>query len=387
VDFFTGVIGSEGEEPQSVLKSSLKIFVQIFLLTLSAFAGVLTTEQREQQIEQVESRLDSIQSEDYITDQLLMEKARLQSKLILLGVDLSVLHIFPYQRLYVSYMTSKAAAQAEKKQDRRRDRSENQTQEAQPLPKEPASPVLLPSVENHPALVVVFDLDETLIYNQRARKSSEGELQLPAVLRPHAKELLEALRKNPGIELVLWTASVEEIARTAMLETSINEYFHHVIVRHPGWFPQDQRYFNHFGYTKDLSLLGRDAGRVVIVENSIGSVRGQSNQAIIVQDFMAQDMQDKTMLALKSIITEMVDSVEGGKRSVQEVIGSMGSRGILTPRKKELSAEWQQHIDQNPEHGLGVHQLPPHGTFFHVNEALFAVLRAPESENPPSAAE
>lgn len=142
------------------------------------------------------------------------------------------------------------------------------------------------------AITVVFDLDETLCNNRRPGK---------ALLRPHTLELLHhlhALRNDPHlhcyIELVLWTASMECVARPVVDRIDpTGTLFQHCIYR-------DRRWYKEQGYTKDLRRLGRDMNHTVIIENSPASVRLNRGNSILVKDFVSG--QDSDLLVVRDIL-------------------------------------------------------------------------------------
>lgn len=128
-------------------------------------------------------------------------------------------------------------------------------------------------------ITVVFDLDETLCNNRLPGK---------ACLRPGCIELLNALaairddfaNSHCFIEIILWTASMECVARPVVERMDPQgTIFNHLIYR-------DRRWYKDTGYTKDLRLLGRDLSHVVIIENSPMSVVLNRNHAILVKDFV-----------------------------------------------------------------------------------------------------
>lgn len=127
-------------------------------------------------------------------------------------------------------------------------------------------------------VTVVFDLDETLCNNRLAGR---------AMLRNGCMELLQALaavRDDPAancfMEIVLWTASMECVARPVLERMDPDgSIFDHLIFR-------DRRWYQERSYTKDLKLLGRDLSHVVIIENSPMSVVLNRRHAILVKDFV-----------------------------------------------------------------------------------------------------
>lgn len=150
---------------------------------------------------------------------------------------------------------------------------------------------------------IVFDLDETLACNRGPGR---------AILRPGATDLLRDLaahrdtlyRTSGGqrlIEIVLWTASMEDVAlpvvRRLDPEGSI---FDHLIYRDHRWFR------NEANYTKDLKLLGRDMAGVCIVENSPVSVRLNRQNAILVKDFLGMSYRDVDLFSVREVLLSWV---------------------------------------------------------------------------------
>jgi hypothetical protein len=138
---------------------------------------------------------------------------------------------------------------------------------------------------------VVFDLDETLCCNRGPGK---------AVLRPGALDILRSLAalnsETVHVEIVMWTASVESLARVvaARLDPG-GKLFTHFVFR-------DKRWFKESGYTKDLRLLGRPLERVVIIENSPMSVTLNRENSIMVSDFLGHAPHDCDLKAVKEVL-------------------------------------------------------------------------------------
>eukprot|EP01063_Lacrimia_lanifica_P014128 TRINITY_DN20788_c0_g1_i1.p1 TRINITY_DN20788_c0_g1~~TRINITY_DN20788_c0_g1_i1.p1 ORF type:complete len:425 (+),score=187.95 TRINITY_DN20788_c0_g1_i1:54-1328(+) len=155
---------------------------------------------------------------------------------------------------------------------------------------------MLPEPAEEDKYLVVFDLDETLVY------ARDG----PLSLRPHAKELLH--RCGEISEVALWTAGVQSYAKAVLIELekkvwgkSPSGVIQHCISRHKRWYDEAD-------YTKDLTLLGRDLDKVLIIENTPDCVRLNPKNAIIVEDFEGEKDQGHTLTLLKIVIEELVAS-------------------------------------------------------------------------------
>uniref|UniRef100_A0A674PPD0 protein-serine/threonine phosphatase n=1 Tax=Takifugu rubripes TaxID=31033 RepID=A0A674PPD0_TAKRU len=143
---------------------------------------------------------------------------------------------------------------------------------------------LLPPTESHDAkkICVVIDLDETLVHSSFTPVSDadfiipveiEGTVHQVYVLkRPHVDEFLK--RMGELFECVLFTASLSKYADPVsdMLDTwgaFRNRLFRESCVFHKG------------NYVKDLSRLGRDLDKVIIIDNSPVSYIFQPENAVI----------------------------------------------------------------------------------------------------------
>lgn len=162
---------------------------------------------------------------------------------------------------------------------------------------------LLPQLKHHRGnswITVVFDLDETLCNNRRQGR---------ALLRPGSIELLKSLAAMRAdnrcyVEIVLWTASMECVARPVVLRLDPDgTIFNHLIFR-------DRRWYKETGYTKDLRLLGRDMSHVVIIENSPASVILNRKHALLVKDFLGVSLQnDQALPVVQDVLLGWAKSV------------------------------------------------------------------------------
>lgn len=99
------------------------------------------------------------------------------------------------------------------------------------------------------------------------------------------------------IELVLWTASEESLARRAMRRLDPqNAIFDEAIYR-------DLRWYRDSYYTKELSRLGRSMQRVVIIENSVESVIRNRQNAVLVTSFITNRM-DRQLFLVREVLRD-----------------------------------------------------------------------------------
>eukprot|EP01062_Namystynia_karyoxenos_P029763 TRINITY_DN2230_c0_g1_i1.p1 TRINITY_DN2230_c0_g1~~TRINITY_DN2230_c0_g1_i1.p1 ORF type:complete len:279 (+),score=107.06 TRINITY_DN2230_c0_g1_i1:76-837(+) len=170
---------------------------------------------------------------------------------------------------------------------------------------EPSKSMLPPQEKEHAGrLCVVFDLDETLIY------AREG----PLYARPGLDELLEwcAERTEP----VVWTAGVRAYAQAVCRNIDKKGVLRHCVYRHKKWFSGCA------GYNKDLTLLGRDMNRLVILENTPDCVRGNEANGIVVADYEADGTVDNTLYAIRELLEDMVMHLDKRGMTVPQYISS-----------------------------------------------------------------
>ncbi|KAG5469699.1 hypothetical protein CUR178_01837 [Leishmania enriettii] len=128
--------------------------------------------------------------------------------------------------------------------------------------------------------------------------------------------------KNPlRLELVLWTASEETLARRAMYHIDpLSKIFDEAIYRDPRWYRDSY-------YTKELSRLGRCMERVVIVENSVDSVTRNRKNAILVTSFVRNRL-DRQLFLVREVLRDWVHSMKA-KLAEQRY----GARAADAPRE------------------------------------------------------
>ena len=183
--------------------------------------------------------------------------------------------------------------------------------------------------EANAKILVVFDLDETLVY---AREKT-------LVLRPHTSELLKGLEEV--CEIAVWTAGVRPYAKHIVSELEKNVWgkdaagvIKHLISRNKNWFDAND-------YTKDLTKLGRDMEKVLIIENTPDCVRMNCKNAIIVEDYEGERDTAHTLRSLKEVILELCESGEpvtkfipACKQLEKQKIKDVGEVYYLTAGKK-----------------------------------------------------
>ncbi|GET90532.1 hypothetical protein, conserved [Leishmania tarentolae] len=137
-------------------------------------------------------------------------------------------------------------------------------------------------------LVVVLDLDETLVYSRDSI----------VYTRPGALRLLMTLKDR--CEVIVWTAGTREYALDVIRIIDSVCAVQYCIFRHPIWWTGDT------GCTKDLRLLGRPMDRVLLVDNTPSVFRANPRNSLLVEDFIvpyptAYNAQEKTLSVLAHI--------------------------------------------------------------------------------------
>ncbi|KPA80649.1 hypothetical protein ABB37_04836 [Leptomonas pyrrhocoris] len=137
-------------------------------------------------------------------------------------------------------------------------------------------------------LVVVLDLDETLVYS---RDTTLYE-------RPGVSQLLKTLKGK--CELIVWTAGTREYALDVIRVIDTVCAVQHCIYRHPMWWSGDA------GCTKDLRMLGRPMDRVILVDNTPSVFSANPRNSLLVSDFIvpfprSYNAQEKVLPTLTDI--------------------------------------------------------------------------------------
>ncbi|CAL8312786.1 unnamed protein product [Merluccius merluccius] len=167
------------------------------------------------------------------------------------------------------------------------------------LPKAPAA-FLLPevSISDYGKNCVVIDLDETLVHSSFKPIGNadfivpveiDGTVHQVYVLkRPHVDEFLQ--RMGELFECVLFTASLAKYADPVADLLDQWGVFRGRLFR-------ESCVFHRGNYVKDLSQLGRELARVIIVDNSPASYIFHPENAVPVQSWF-DDMTDTELLDL-----------------------------------------------------------------------------------------
>lgn len=207
------------------------------------------------------------------------------------------------------------------------------TFENEQLPISDESPhkhLLPPRKEGDRKKCVIIDLDETLVHSSFKPVSNadfvvpveiEGVIHQVYVLkRPHCDEFLR--RMGEMFECVLFTASLSKYADPVADLLDKHGAFHARLFR-------EACVFHKGNYVKDLSKLGRDLNRVVIIDNSPQSYIFHPDNAVPVTSWF-DDPNDTELLELIPFF-EALDRVD----NVVTVLGQNGQQQLAQQQQQQ----------------------------------------------------
>ena len=151
-------------------------------------------------------------------------------------------------------------------------------------------------------LTLVLDLDETLMsFIYINNESKEGLLRI----RPYLYNFLNLVKEY--YEIIIFTAATQNYADPILdnIEVRRGKYFNYRLYReHCSIINND--------VIKDISLIGRDLSKVIIVDNMQQNFKLQKENGILISSFYGEDDNDKVLLQLGrilvSIAIDMVDA-------------------------------------------------------------------------------
>ena len=150
-------------------------------------------------------------------------------------------------------------------------------------------------------LTVVLDLDETLIrYNINDSKKLDKK---NLIKRPYLDEFLSALL-NVKCELIIFTASSQEYADPLIDEIEKSKkYFSKRLYRQHTILIGDT-------YVKDLTKLGRDLSKIIIVDNEKSSFSLQQKNGILIKPFFGNENDFNLDMALNNLSNILVKIIK-----------------------------------------------------------------------------
>ena len=154
----------------------------------------------------------------------------------------------------------------------------------------------LPKINPKYQYSLVLDLDETLIYLKRdlSLKSKRRVM----ILRPHLHEFLKKMKTL--YELILFSFGTPEYVDPIVnIIEKKEKYFEYRLYR-------QHSNLDGKNYIKDLSKLGRDLKKVIIVDNMQQAFKLQINNGICIKAFYGDVVADRDTLKILSIILEKI---------------------------------------------------------------------------------
>ena len=141
------------------------------------------------------------------------------------------------------------------------------------------------------------------------------------MMRPFLYDFLRSIKKD--FELIIFTAATQDYADPIINAIEKDEkYFDYRLYRiHTTIIDND--------FVKDLSKLGRDLNRTVIVDNMKQNYKNQPNNGITIRPFWGKDVEDKALVdlldILKKISDKRMDVVNGLKYFKEDIISKVSS--------------------------------------------------------------
>ena len=174
---------------------------------------------------------------------------------------------------------------------------------------------------------LVLDLDETLIhFKPNPNNDSSGKI----MIRPFLYDFLRSVKKY--YELIIFTAATEDYANPIINAIERDEkYFEHRLYRmHTTIIDND--------FVKDLSKLGRDLNRTIIVDNMKQNYKNQPDNGITIRPFWGKDVEDTALVDLLDILKNIAENnmnvISGLKYFKEDIISKVSSNILRRAQNK-----------------------------------------------------
>jgi len=185
----------------------------------------------------------------------------------------------------------------------------------------PPPPVEVPALPKHQRKekTLVLDLDETLVHSTlKLTDDADFKFQInipesgPKTIfvktRPYLTQFLQYA--SSLFEIVVFTASPTMYAnRVFDLIDPERSLIDHRMFRH-------HCHLHKGNYVKDLSALGRDLSKVVIIDNAVEAMGFQLHNGILIEDFMGSSS-DTSLLEMKTFLG-MMDQARDVRNTVMQ---------------------------------------------------------------------
>ncbi|KRX06617.1 HAD-like domain [Pseudocohnilembus persalinus] len=143
---------------------------------------------------------------------------------------------------------------------------------------------------------LVLDLDETLVHYQESDDGEGGQF----LVRPYAEQFLYEM--SLYYEIVIFTAALQEYADFILDIIDTQKVISHRLYRQHCSFQQSTKSF-----VKDLSLLGRNIEKVIIVDNLAENFSVQSQNGVLIQSWYGEP-NDRALFQLQPLLQKIVQS-------------------------------------------------------------------------------
>lgn len=186
------------------------------------------------------------------------------------------------------------------------------------------APPYLPALPANKEYTLVLDLDETLIHYRDDDKFY--------LVRPGVPQFLAELSQL--FDIVLFTAGVKKYADCIVDNIDPQRCISHRLYRR-------HTVFRDAMYIKDLSLLGRDLAKTLIIDNLYESFLSQPHNGILVKSWY-DDMEDTELLTLLPFLKGLVeDQVPDIREVLKQIMNSSSDPGdeegeYLEPQNPDL---------------------------------------------------
>lgn len=150
---------------------------------------------------------------------------------------------------------------------------------------------LLPPISSDRKYTLVLDLDETLIHFE---EKEDGTSQF--LIRPYAQYFLKQVAKY--YEVVVFTAALQDYADYILDRMDTERTVKYRLYR------QHTDFANNV-YQKDLSKLGRELSRTIIVDNNAENFQLQPDNGVYIQSWY-NDPQDQGLAKLAPLLIDIV---------------------------------------------------------------------------------
>mmetsp|Transcript_28821 Transcript_28821/g.28531 ORF Transcript_28821/g.28531 Transcript_28821/m.28531 type:complete len:358 (-) Transcript_28821:7-1080(-) len=191
-------------------------------------------------------------------------------------------------------------------------------QPMQSLPKVKAP--YLPENSTGHGYTLVLDLDETLVHYFET--NGKGKYNVRPSCQKFLKEMAEIY------EVVVFTAAMQDYADWVMNDIDPNKYISHRLYR--------QHASPHgLVFVKDLSKIGRDLSKTIIVDNVAENFQLQPDNGIFIKSWF-DDKNDTALQELAPLLKEIVekecDDVRDALRQFRDQMMEQIARGVKNPK-------------------------------------------------------